>query len=345
MGRLQVLATIQDVAKKAGVAPITVSRVINNSGYVSKGVRESVLEAIAALGYVPNTLARSLRSRQTNTLALVLTDITNPFFTTVARGVEDAASDAGFMVIVCNTDECEDEEQKYLRMLLEKRVDGILLVPVRQGVESIRTIQAQGASVVVLDRRAPQGSADVVRCDSEDGAFQLGRLLVSLGHRRVAILSGPEGVSTTDDRVAGCRRALAEDGVQRDLAVYHGGFTQDSGCDMTYRALTAVPRPTALFASNNFIGIGALKALRDLGLRSPDDVAIVGFDDLPPALVTFPFLTVASQPAYEMGRQAVELLLERLRGNAPEAFQEIVLPTELIIRQSSGDPLVTGPSK
>lgn len=334
------MATIRDVAKQAGVAPITVSRVINNSGYVNEQTRARVEAAIADLGYVPNVLARSLRSRRTNTLGLILTDISNPFWTTVARGVEDAASDAGFNVILCNTDESEAEQDKYLHVLIQKQVDGVLLVPARSAVEPIKFIQSQNTSVVVLDRRIPNSQADAVRCDSEGGAYQLTRLLLSLGHRRIAMLSGPRGVSTAEDRVTGFQRALAEAGVDVDAApVYYGKFSLESGYDMTLQALARTPRPSALFAGNNFIAIGALRALRDAALRVPEDLALVGFDDLPADLVVDPFLTVAAQPAYEMGRQATELLLARLSEEAPAAYQEIVLPTEIVVRKSSGPVL------
>lgn len=334
------MATIRDVAKRAGVAPITVSRVINNSGYVNEQTRARVEAAIADLGYVPNVLARSLRSRRTDTLGLILTDISNPFWTTVARGVEDAASDAGFNVILCNTDESEVEQDKYLRVLVQKQVDGVLLVPARSAVEPIKFVQSQNTSVVVLDRRIPDSQTDVVRCDSEDGAYQLTRLLLSLGHRRISMLSGPRGVSTADDRVSGYRRALTEVGLNIDPAlVYYGEFSLESGYTMTQQVLTVAPRPSALFAGNNFIAIGALRALRDAGLRVPKDLALVGFDDLPPDLVVDPFLTVAAQPAYEMGRQATELLLARLSGEAPSDYQEIVLPTVVVVRESSGQAL------
>jgi LacI family transcriptional regulator len=331
------MATIRDVAKWAGVAPITVSRVINNSDYVSQETRKRVEATIAELGYVPNVLARSLRSKRTSMLALVLTDITNPFWTTVARGVEDAAREAKFTVIFCNTDESEVEQDHYLRDLLQKQVDGVLLVPARSTADSVAFIQKQGTPVVVLDRRVPNARVDVVRCDSEGGAYQLTRLLLSLGHRRIAMLSGPQGVSTADDRVAGYRRALAEAGLDVSVElIQYGEFTQVSGYEMTQQVLAVTPQPSALFAGNNFIAIGALRALRDTGLEIPEDVALVGFDDLPPALLIDPFLTVAAQPAYEMGQQATELLLARLSGEAPAAYQEIVLPTEIIVRESSG---------
>ena len=329
--------TLQDVANRAGVSPITVSRVVNNTGYVTLEVRERVQAAIAELGYVPNTLARSLRSRQTHTLALILTDITNPFFTTLARGVEDAASDAGFMVIFCNTDERETEEDKYLRMLLQQRVDGILLVPARNAVPSVRLIQKQGTAVVVLDRRVENIPVDVVRCDSREASVQLTQLLLTLGHTEIALLAGPEGVSTSEDRIAGFQYAMSAAGLSPRSRVRNGEFTQESGYAMARQILAQSSRPTALFAANNFIAIGAYRAIEESGLRVPEDIALVAFDDIPPSLVIAPFLTVASQPAYEMGQKAVQRLLQRLRREGPETCQEILLPTELIVRRSSGE--------
>lgn len=334
------MPTIHDVAKHAGVAPITVSRVINNSGYFSEEIRERVEKAVAELGYVPNMLARSLRSKRTNTLALILTDITNPFFTTLARGVEDTASEAGFTVIFCNTDESEAKEASYLQVLLQKQVDGFLLVPAQSKQGAIDLIHHHGEPVVVLDRRVPAENVDIVRCDSEGGACELIELLIGLGHRQIAVLSGPRGVSTAEDRVAGYRRALANGDIAvDDNYIFFGEFNQEGGYEMTRRALALYPRPTALFAANNFIAIGAMKAIQDAGLEVPVDIALVGFDDLPPAMVSFPFFTVVSQPAYEMGKRATQLLLERLSGQAAPLSQEIVLPTQIIVRHSSGEAI------
>ena len=331
------MANIRDVAKRAGVAPITVSRYINNSGYCSSGSARADKSCHRRIGLYSNRLASGLRSKHTNTLALVLTDITNPFFTTIARGVEDTASDAGYTVIFCNTDESVSEEQKYLHMLLEQRVDGILLVPTLSTSNSVSFIQAHNTPIVVLDRRVSGVKVDVVRCDSEVGAYELTRLLLSLGHRQIGILSGPKGVSTAEDRVAGCDRALQEADIDyHGVQKYHGLFTQQSGYEMTLQALANSPKPTALFAANNFIAIGALKAMQDLGVRVPEDVALVGFDDLPPALITFPFLTVAAQPAYEMGRQATRILLDKISAEAADEFQEVILPADIVVRRSSG---------
>ena len=332
------MPTIHDVAKRAGVAPITVSRVINNSGYVSKETRQRVEEAIAELEYVPNVIARSLRSKRTNTLALVLTDITNPFFTVIARGVEDTASNAGMTVIYCNTDESEIEEEKYLQLLLQKQVDGILLVPARSISRSVDLIRERGKPVVVLDRKIQGVEVDNVRGDSEGGAYQLVKLLIDQGHTHIAVLSGPMDVSTAKDRVTGYRRALEEAGLQENELVYFGAFTQASGFEMTQKALSLNPRPTALFAANNFIAYGALKALRQADLDVPAAISVVAFDDLPPGLITDPFLTVAAQPAYQMGHLATEMLLNRLQSEDQPPYQETILQTELIIRNSCGSP-------
>ena len=330
------MATIHDVARLAGVSPITVSRVINNSGYISQQTRARVKAAIIELGYAPNIIARSLRSKRTNTLALVLTDITNPFFTAIARGVEDTASDAGFTVIYCNTDESVEEETKNLQLLMQKQVDGILLVPARSISRSIELIKEQGTPVVILDRRVPNVDADVVRCDSVEGAYKLIKLLINQGHRRIAVLSGPQGVSTADDRVAGYQKAMVEAGISDDGLVFYGTYTLTSGYEMAKRVLSLSPQATALFAANNFIAIGALKALRDSGLKVPGDISVVAFDDLPSTWIVEPFLTVVTQPPYEMGCQATQLLLNRIRGEAPSACQEIILPIELIVRHSNG---------
>ncbi len=329
------MTTIRQVAKLAGVAPITVSRVINNAGYISAETRQKVEAAVSQLGYVPNTLSQSLRWKQTGMLALVLTDVTNPFWTTVARGVEDAASEAGYHVILCNTDESPQKQEEYLTALLQKRVDGMLLVPARDDLEDIQRVQMLKVPLVVLDRRLSQPVADAVRCDSESGAYQLTRLLLARGHRQIALLTGPEHVATATDRVTGYRRALRAAGLDSDgESVFYGAFTIQSGQDMARQALALNPRPTAIFAGNNFIAIGMMQTLREAGIRVPEEISVVGFDDLPASLLLDPFLTVAAQPAYEMGREATNLLIKRLAGDGAQAPQEVVLPVEIVERKS-----------
>lgn len=330
------MPTVLDVAKLAGVAPITVSRVINRSGYYSDETRKRVEAAAAELGYVQNSLARSLRSNRTNTIALIVSDITNPFFTSLARGVEDTASDAGYNVFFCNTDELSEEEEKYTQVLLQKQVDGFLLVPANSSPHSILIIQKHNIPLVLIDRWVPGVEVDTVRCDSVGGSYELVRLLVSLGHRSIAMISGPKNVSTSIDRVNGYRKALEEAGIPFEEAyVQYGEFNQSTGYELAKRVLGMNPRPTAIFGANNFIAIGIMKALNDLGIRVPDDISVVGFDDLPEPLVVSPFLTVASQPSYEMGCRATLLLLERLAEKDKSEQQQVILPTDLIVRGST----------
>jgi LacI family transcriptional regulator len=329
------MPTVHDVAKRARVAPITVSRVINNSGYISESTRKRVEAAIKEIGYVPNTLARGLRSKRTNTLALVVTDITNPYFTLMARGVEDVAGDSNYTVIYCNTDESETKEEKYANILAQRQVDGVLLVPAGGNDRTIKFLESNGISVVILDRRVSGVKTDFVCSDSEDGANLLVKLLIRLGHNRIAIITGSKNVSTSVDRVAGYQRALREAGLSENELVYFGEFNYQSGYELTKQVMMQSPRPTAIFGANNFILNGIIKSLHDLGVIVPEDVSVVGFDDLPESMLVTPFLTVATQPAYEMGRLATELLLKRISGELADECQEIILPTEIIERKST----------
>ncbi|MCL6431792.1 MAG: LacI family transcriptional regulator [Anaerolineae bacterium] len=329
------MATIREVARKAGVAAITVSRVINRTGYVSEETRQRVEEAIAELDYVPNVLARGLRSSRTHTLGLLVTDITNGFWTTVARGAEDAAVGNGYSVFLCNTDESATKQEQYLRALLSHRVEGAIIAPASSDRSALTALERARLPFVIVDRRVPGVNADLVLGDSLGGARELVEHLLARGHRRIAHLGGPVGVSTADDRERGYREALmaAGIGVEPGL-VQRGDYKLESGRRLMRQLLGCSPLPTAVFAANNVLAVGALAALRERGLRVPEDMALVCFDDLPQASLIDPFLTVAAQPAYELGATAVRLLLERLAhpGRPPET---VVLPVQLLIRRSS----------
>lgn len=328
------MVTIQDVASVAGVAPITVSRVLNNSGYVSTKTRTRVEEAARALNYVPNSLASSLRSNRTNILALLLADISNPFWTTVARGVEDVANQQGYSVILCNTDEKASKQEEYIHVLLRRRVDGFLLVPTTTASESIHTIQQQQVPVVLLDRAVPGLEIDTVRGDTYGSAYELTKHLIALGHRRIAMLAGPRYISTSAERVTAVKMALQDAGVGIDSnLLLYGEFAMESGYRMAHQVLKA--EPSAIVAGNNFIAAGVGQYLREVNLRVPEDISVVCFDDLPTAWASEPFLTVAIQPAYEIGRRAAELLLQRIDGSVTGPAQEHKLPVEIIIRNST----------
>jgi LacI family transcriptional regulator len=333
------MANIRDVARKAGVAPITVSRVINNSGYVSDAVRVRVASAITELNYIPNQLGPSMRSKRSNTIGIIVTDITNPFWTTVVRGVEDAAYKAGYHLFLCNSDESVDKEQEYVELLLSRQVDGILIAPAENDSDSLRVIQAQGKSVVTLDRRITNRQVDSVRCDSVDGTYALTKHLLEEGHQHIALLTGSKLVSTAVDRADGYSKAMTEAGFREaELTILWGKFTQDSGYQQTLELLQMQPRPTAIITANNFIAIGAVRLLDEMGLQIPDDISLVTFDDLPDTIMVRPFLTTVAQPAYEMGFLAANMLFERLGSSIDVAVKEIILPLELKVRFSTCPP-------
>ena len=341
------MATIYDVARKAGVSPMTVSRVINGRRGVRPETREKVLRAIEETGYIPNSLARSFVLQQTKTVGLVIPDITNPFFTTLARGVEDTAAKSQFGVIFCNTDESHEKEVMYLEFLARKRVDGVILAPASRKRHSLKLLLSRNVPVVLVDREI-EGlenlDLDIVKGDSVYGAYILTQHLIRLGHRRIGIIVGSREISTAEDRVEGYRKALEEAGIPLDESLIRfSSYSEEGGYTATKELLALEHRPTAIFGGNNFIAIGAILAIRELGLRVPEDVALVCFEDIDFLSKVYPFLTVVTQPAYSMGVIATELLIRRIENRDKiRERREVVLKPELIIRESAGEKLVRG---
>lgn len=335
------MTTVRDVAKLAGVAPITVSRVVNNFPGVSQYTRERVNKAIADLNYVPNAMAKSLRSKQTCTIALVLTDITNPFWTTIARGVEDTAAEKGYHVIFCNTDEDPEKEANYINILLQRRVDGLIIAPSTDDGRYLLSLKRNDIPCVLIDRRVSGFNADVIRSDGKEGARLLTQHLINLGHRWIAMLAGPSKVFTSRDRLAGYLEALQKNGISiDDNLIKEGMYDEDGGFKFTKELLSSVPCPTAIVAANLSIAIGALRALREAGLRVPEDVGLVCIDDLPQASLICPFLTVWAQRPYTIGVAAAELLLDRMISKTRRhKSREIIIDADLIIRKSCGNEL------
>jgi LacI family transcriptional regulator len=325
--------TLREVAARAGVSPITVSRALNNTGYVSQDVRERVFRAAEELGYIPNAVASSLRSSKTQLLAL-LAGVTNPFWASVARGIEEVATEAGYGVLLCNTDDDPAKEVRYIDQLARRRIDG-LIIAATKGSASVLQRLGRHQPFVLIDRMVEGVEADTVRGDNSGAAYRMTQHLLSTGFSRIGVISGSHNVSTAEERVAGYRAAMAEAGVpvQEDM-ILCGQYTESWGYQATHELMTRPTPPDALFAANNFIALGVLEALHTLGLNVPQDVAVVCFDDttnLPSAR----FLTTASQPAEQMGRMAASLLLDRLAepGRAP---RDLVLPIELVVRSSCG---------
>ena len=331
------MTTIQDVARLAGVSPVTVSRVINGAANVNAATRARVEEVIREVGYAPNMSARSLRSRQTFTLALIVPDITNAFWTTIARGVEDAAQNEGYSVLLCNSDEDLVKQSGYIEAVYRQRVDGVAVAPFAHDPSHLARLKEQNIPTVLLDRWVANWDGDSVRADSLAGAYALTNHLLSLGYRRIAVLSGPVNSSTGEERIAGYALALDQAGIAIDPGLLlRGGYSVRSGLALASQLLGKGAPPQAILAANNQLAVGVLDVLRQKGLRMPMDIALVCFDDLPDLSHFYPFLTLAAQPAYEMGMNAGQLLVSRIRACAALPARHLLLPVDLKLRYSCG---------
>jgi LacI family transcriptional regulator len=333
------MATIKEIARRANVSIATVSNVITGAVRVSPELRQRVEAAIAELDYHPNYIARSLKMNRTRLLGMVISDITNPFFPQLVRGAEEVALGNNYLLVTFNSDDRSDREKKILSVLRNRRVDGVLLVvaPDGEGQSHIKDLIKARVPLVCLDRLPKDLQVDSVTVDNAGGSRECVQHLISLGHRRIGIVTGPTLLQTAQERLDGYRQALTEHGLTVDPGlVVQGDFRAESGYSLGRRLLESPRRPSALFISNNMMSLGVLRALEDLRLRCPEDVAIAIFDDLPFLFAFRPHLTAVSQPAYEMGRAATELLLRRIEGKeeSPEPVS-IRLKTELKIREST----------
>jgi LacI family transcriptional regulator len=289
---------------------------------------------------VPNVLARQLLRGRTHTIALVVSDISNPFFTQIARGVEDVAQRNGYTVIFGNSDESAEKELQYLHALLGRRVDGLLIAAASNASRAtLELLTQRGTPLVLIDRAIDGIAADLVIGDNAGGAQTLTQHLLKLGHRRIGLINGRRDVSTARDRQRGYEQALRESGIEPDAAlIVESNYRRDGGY-RAMRQLLALPadrRPTAIFACNNFLAVGAVEALREAHMAAPDDLALVSFDDLELASALDPFLTVVAQPARSFGTIGAQFLFERLEGGAALAPRRVVLTPELIVRRSCG---------
>lgn len=343
--RERVRPTVRDVARHAGVSPMTVSRVVNGSTRVQPETRQRVEAAIATLGYVPNRLARGLGGRSTETLGLIVPDVTDPFFTLILRGAEDVARRARYRVILCNTDGDLEREEAYLEDVVAHQVEGLLIAPVSDRSRShLRRLAQLRVPFVLVDRSVPGVECDLVQGDSVGGARLLVEHLIALGHRRIAHVTESQEVSTARDRQRGYRDALATAGIPFDprLVVEGASATIAGAGEATNQLLTAGQAPSAIFAVNNLAAVGAVQAIRARGLEIPGDIALVCFDDIELAAVLHPFLTVMAQPAETFGTIAAQLLLDRIASRGIERPRRVILPADLIVRVSSGAmPAVT----
>ncbi|WII35774.1 LacI family DNA-binding transcriptional regulator [Paenibacillus thiaminolyticus] len=332
------MATIYDIAKKANVSAMSVSRVINNTGRVSEKTRDKVKQVMEEMRYIPNSVARCLVTQESKIVSLLITDITNPFFTTMARGAEDAAMRHGYRLMFGNSDESFSKEKDYVEMILSMRVDGVLFAPSGdQSKEHLEWLQRQNVPFVLLDREVPGIDCDAVLGDSLDGAKRMVAEMIRYGHRRIALVNGAQDVSTARERQAGYIKALQEAGIELDESlIMQTSYSRVQDLSVAHwMELAPEARPTAIFAANNMLALSVLKSVRSLGLRVPDDLSIACFDDFGWVEEANPFFSVASQPAYEFGEQGMQLLLDRIK-NREEQPRQIMLPCDILMRESVG---------
>lgn len=328
--------TIKDIAKHAEVSTATVSYVINESRYVSPERKARVLEAVEELGYYPNDNARSLRSKKTSAIGLIIPDNANPFFAEIAKGVEDAGFAAGYTVILCNSNAMLERELAYLDVLLSKRVDGIILFPTTTELEQVHTIIKRGIPTAVFYRNPGDLDVDMFALDNLQAGYEATKHLLDLGHTQIACIKPLSLTNPSAQRIDGYKKALSEQGLSWHESLMPQGNNQISGGEQAALSLLKSEQSfSAIFACNDAMAIGAMRALRESGLRVPEDVSIIGFDDIILASYVNPPLTTIATPKQDAGRLAVERLLERINGRYEGGPRQFLLDFKLVIRQST----------
>ena len=333
------MATIRDVATRAGLSVATVSHVMNDSRFVTEDTRQRVLAAIAALNYRRDGIARSLRRGQTGTIGAMISDITNPFFSDLVKGIEDTIQ--GFPdklnVILCNTEEDAARELLYLDLLMEKRIDGLILAPAGGNIAYLEALVARGFPLVFVDRSLPTVAADSVLVDNLAAATAVVAHLIARGHRRIAVLKATLHASSITERVQGHAAAMAAAGLDFAAGMIVESASSIDAAFAGGRAILALdPLPDAVFCTNNFMTLGMMRALNARGLRCPQDMAIAGFDDFQWADAFRPHLTTVAQSGYDQGCAAARLLRDRITKDQTGPAVHLVHDTALNIRESSG---------
>jgi len=334
-----VAVSIREVAAHAGVSVATVSNVLNRPEIVAQQTRDRVNASIRQLGFVRNESARQLRAGRSRTIGLVVLDVANPFFTDVARGVEDEASKAGLAVILCNSDDQERKEKRYLELLEAHRVQGVLITPVAGAGSRLARLQRRGTSVVLVDSRSPSpGQCSVAVDDVLGGDLAMSHLLAA-GHDHIAYVSGPPAIRQVADRREGALRALARAGrAADDLEVIDAGALNVAGGQKAGAEIAALPpgsRPTAVFCANDLIALGVLQEMTRNHIRVPEDVSIIGYDDIDFAAAAAVPLTSVRQPRHQLGSTAARLLLDEAAGDGTHQHRQVIFEPELVVRQST----------
>lgn len=326
------MVSIKDVAEAAGVSTATVSRVLTNGLHVRTEVRERVLAAVERLGYRPNLVARSLRSQQSTTIGLIVSDIRNPFFTAISRAVEDTAYEQGYSLMLCNTDENAEKESIYLNLMQDAGIAGIIISPTRQN-DALFANPNYPLPVVVIDRPIVNADVDAVLLDNVAAAYRLTTHLIEQGYQSIGILSSE--MSTGKERQEGFEKAMRAHGlIARAEHMKNIPPKMDAGYEATLKILDTPEPPDALFTINSLFAAGALQAIRERNLMIPENIALVTFDETTWASLVQPAITLIDQPTYEIGKTATELLLQRIADPA-RPTRHVILTGQLLVRGSS----------
>ncbi|MGM7722701.1 LacI family DNA-binding transcriptional regulator [Metabacillus sp. Hm71] len=325
---------MSDVAKLANVSPATVSRVLSNPDLVSKETREKVMKVINEVNYKPHIVARQFRTKETKIILVVVPDITSAFFSKVLRGIEHVAINHGYQVILGDTENDVEREKEYINLLLQKQADGMVLLTARLNKANLEEI-ADHFPMVLACEYMDDLNVPTVSIDNISSARKATEHLIKLGHTKIAHITGPINVILSRDRMRGYQQALLSHDIEVDQAyIQEGDFTYESGYHQTMKLLAFETPPTAIFAFNDEMAMGAIKAAKDSGLKLPEDLSIVGFDNIKMSSVIEPNLTTIDQPKYEIGKKAMELLLHLINGEAIKQ-KKFVMKDELIVRDSA----------
>lgn len=332
-------ATINDIAGKAGVSLTTVSRVLNDSGYVKKETKIRVLKAIEELNYTPSAIARSLSKSKTNTIGVLIPEINNQFYGEVIKGISQVADECGLNIILCNTDENIQKELKALKMLKEQRIRGIIIAPTSveddQNGEYLKTIEQLGIPVVLLDGHVKHSDFSGVFVDNVKGAFDGTEALIKAGHKKISIITGRMNSDAAQNRLIGYKKALAINNIDiDDKYILFGDYGQESAYRCTKEIIEMEDRPTAIFISSNKMTIGCVKAIRSHKLRIPEDIAIVGFDKVDILNSLGMNISFIDGPTTELGIASMKILVENLKGKQDSEVKNITLIPKLVLKGS-----------
>ncbi len=330
------MPTIKDVARHAGVSITTVSRILNNQPYVAEELRQRVLKSIDELGYRPSRVAQRLRATDSNLVGVIFSDIANPFYIESLRGIEQVLSKHDMSVLIGNADSDQKREESFIHLMQMEGVAGLIIAPTKEESAVLAQASSLGLPVVVIDRRMNNMQVDTVLADNFKGSLLAIQHFVTLGHRRIGVVSGPLHLTSGRERYTGYLQAMSDAGLAVEPGLTRfGDYRQASGYTLTRELLEAPNPPSALFVANNQMTIGALNAIHEMGWNIPNDIAVIGFDDLSWAVSLNPPLTTVAQPTFQIGLQAAELFMVRI-ADPDRPPRTIVLETRLIVRESCG---------